>query len=63
MHLKLCVFQEDSHVFEAIGFGMAPFYTKIEPGKPFRLCYQIMENNFRDTKSLQLLIKDIKFYD
>lgn len=63
IHLKLYVYQEDSQVFEAIGFGMAAFYDKIKPYKPFRLCYQIVENNFRDTRSLQLLIKDIKFYE
>lgn len=63
MHLKICVYQEDSPVFEAIGFGMAAFYEKVNTDKPFRLCYQVMENNFRDTKTLQLLIKDIKFYE
>ncbi|MDO1446297.1 single-stranded-DNA-specific exonuclease RecJ [Rhodocytophaga aerolata] len=62
-HLKLYVYQEDSQVFEAIGFGMAAFYGKIKPFHPFRLCYQIVENNFRDNRSLQLLIKDIKFYE
>jgi single-stranded-DNA-specific exonuclease len=62
-HLKLYVYQDDSQVFEAIGFGMAVFYSKIKPFKPFRLCYQIVENNFRDNRSLQLLIKDIKFYE
>jgi single-stranded-DNA-specific exonuclease len=63
MHLKISVYQEDSSVFEAIGFGMASFYEKVSAGKPFRLCYQVVENNFRDTKTLQLLIKDIKFYE
>jgi single-stranded-DNA-specific exonuclease len=62
-HLKLYVYQEDSQVFEAIGFGMAAFYEKIKPFQPFRLCYQIAENNFRDNKSLQLVIKDIKVYN
>jgi single-stranded-DNA-specific exonuclease len=62
-HLKLYVYQDDSQVFEAIGFGMAAFYDKIKPFKPFRLCYQVAENNFRDNRSLQLVIKDIKFYE
>jgi single-stranded-DNA-specific exonuclease len=62
-HLKLYVYQGDSQIFEAIGFGMAGFYDKIKPFQPFRLCYQIVENNFRDNRSLQLIIKDIKFYE
>ncbi len=62
-HLKLQVYQQGTHVFEAIGFGMAHYFEKVALGGPFRLCYQVMENNYRDQKSLQLLIKDIKFYD
>jgi single-stranded-DNA-specific exonuclease len=62
-HLKLYVYQEDSQIFEAIGFGMAGLYDKIKPFQPFRLCYQVAENNFRDNRSLQLIIKDIKFYE
>ncbi len=62
VHLKISVYQEDSPVFEAIGFGMAHFLEQVNTGQPFRLCYQIVENNFRDNKTLQLLIKDIKFY-
>jgi single-stranded-DNA-specific exonuclease len=62
-HLKMTVFQQDSPYFEAIGFGMADFYAQVSSGEPFRLCYQICENNYRDTRSLQLMIKDIKVYD
>jgi single-stranded-DNA-specific exonuclease len=62
-HLKMSVCQENSHYIDAIGFGMAHFYEKIMKGQPFRLCYQVMENNYKSNRSLQLLIKDIKFYE
>ncbi|MES2732003.1 MAG: single-stranded-DNA-specific exonuclease RecJ [Bacteroidota bacterium] len=61
-HLKLSVYQEGSPVVvDAIGFGMAHFYNKIDPGQPFHICYQIMENNFRGNQSLQLQLRDMKF--
>ncbi|MBC7922634.1 MAG: single-stranded-DNA-specific exonuclease RecJ [Ferruginibacter sp.] len=60
-HLKLCVFQEGSSVMEAIGFGMAHFYPRLNAEEPFQICYQITENDFRGSKSLQLHLCDIKF--
>ena len=62
-HLKIHVYQQGSHYFEAIGFGLSRYFDGVATGKPFRLCYQVTENNYRDQKSLQLLIKDIKFYE
>jgi single-stranded-DNA-specific exonuclease len=62
-HLKIHVYQQGSQSFEAIGFGLARYFEGVATGKPFRLCYQVAENNYRDQKSLQLLIKDIKFYE
>ncbi len=62
-HLKIHVYQHGSHAFEAIGFGLSRYFEQVATGKPFRLCYQVTENNYRDQKSLQLLIKDIKFYE
>lgn len=62
-HLKLWVYQADSPVFEAIGFGLAEYAERIKYGEPFRLCYQITENSFRDCKNLQLVLKDIQFYE
>ncbi|MFN3404454.1 MAG: single-stranded-DNA-specific exonuclease RecJ [Cytophagaceae bacterium] len=61
-HLKLRITQEDGNEFiDAIGFNMPEFYPKISKGHPFNLCYQITENEFNGRKSLQLMIKDIKF--
>lgn len=60
-HLKLCVYQDGAPPMEAIGFGMAHFFERINPWQPFHICYQIMENDFRGNKSLQLQLRDIKF--
>jgi len=60
-HLKLEVIDEKGFMFSGIGFSMAEFYTEIASGKPFNICYSIDENNFRGNKTLQLMIRDIKF--
>jgi len=61
-HLKFDVKQDGSQAFTAVGFGMAHFYPDLANGKPFSICYQLEENNFRDKKTLQLFLKDIKFH-
>ncbi|MFZ9044262.1 MAG: single-stranded-DNA-specific exonuclease RecJ [Cyclobacteriaceae bacterium] len=62
-HLKLQVRQADNpKVLDAIGFGMANHAMALDKGAPFRLAYQIVENNYMGNKSLQLMIKDIKYY-
>ncbi|BDD06391.1 single-stranded-DNA-specific exonuclease RecJ [Aureibacter tunicatorum] len=61
-HIKFKVTQEGSStVMEAIGFGFAQYFELINSGMRFRMAYTIEENNFKDNKSLQLYIKDIKF--
>jgi single-stranded-DNA-specific exonuclease len=60
-HLKLSVKQEGTRSVDAIGFGMSHFYERISEGKPFHLCYSISENDFNGNKSLQLMIRDIRF--
>ena len=60
-HIKFEVKQGDSPSFTAIGFGMAQYLNELIKADTFSICYQIEENNFRDQKSLQLFLKDIKF--
>ena len=60
-HMKFEVKQGDSPSFTAIGFGMAQYLNELIKADTFSICYQIEENNFRDQKSLQLFLKDIKF--
>ncbi len=60
-HIKFDVKQNGSPIFTAIGFGMAHLYAELIKGKPFSICYNLEENNFRDKKTLQLFLKDVKF--
>lgn len=61
-HIKLKVYQEnEKQSFDAIGFGMANHYERIKNGDSFQMAYHIEENNYRGNKTLQLIIKDIKF--
>jgi single-stranded-DNA-specific exonuclease len=62
-HLKLSIKQGDSASLNAIGFGMAAYYKRISSKEPFHICYNISENEYNGTKTLQLIIKDIKFLD
>ncbi len=60
-HLKLHVKQEDCvTTFEGIGFGLGEFFGQIKAGNRFAMCYTIEENTYRDLKSIQFNIKDIR---
>lgn len=60
-HLKLSIKQQNSAIFECIGFGMAEEYEPLlQPNRPFSICYTIEENVWRAQKRLQLNIKGIK---
>lgn len=62
-HVKFRTRQDGSDAFfDAIGFGMPEHFDKIANGERFALCYNIDENRYRGQTSLQLKIKDIKFY-
>ncbi len=61
-HLKFYVKQNDEDTpMPAIGFGQAEYYDLIASGMRFSMAYYIEENNFRDIKTLQLRVKDIRF--
>ncbi len=61
-HLKLAITTENNTkmVLDAIGFNQAGNYQLINMGMPFDICFTIEENNYRNKRSLQLNIKDIK---
>lgn len=64
LHLKFTAKQGGSErTIDCIGFGLRHLYDHANSGKPFSLVFTIEENNFRNVKSLQLFIKDIKFVD
>jgi single-stranded-DNA-specific exonuclease len=59
-HLKLSIKQQNSAIFDGIGFGLGEFESLLTPNQPFSICYTIEENVWRDKKRLQLNIKGIK---
>jgi single-stranded-DNA-specific exonuclease len=60
-HLKLTIKQQNSPIFECIGFGMAEeFEPLLQPNQPFSVCYTIEENVWKEQRRLQLNIKAIK---
>ena len=62
-HLKFQVADPETGVtFPVIGFGMVDsFYEKLSTAKTCDICYTLDINEFRDQKTLQLMLKDVKF--
>ena len=59
-HLKLSVKQQNSVIFETIGFNLAEYESILRPDQPFSICYTIEENVWKEQKRLQLNIKAIR---
>jgi single-stranded-DNA-specific exonuclease len=59
-HLKMSICEENSPVFECIGFGLGEYLPLIQKGIPFDVCYSIEENVWKDKRSVQLNIKGIR---
>jgi single-stranded-DNA-specific exonuclease len=60
-HIKLDLIDDSSkEVMSAIAFGKHQYNDYIKSGKPFDICYTIEENNYNNTTSIQLMIKDIR---
>ncbi|MEZ5012944.1 MAG: single-stranded-DNA-specific exonuclease RecJ [Chitinophagales bacterium] len=59
-HLKLHVKDRSFFTLNGIAFQKGDFYTSINDGNSFDLCYTIEENNFKDVTQLQLNVKEIK---
>jgi len=62
-HLKLSVKQQNSAIFEAIGFGLAEYENILQPNVPFSVCYTVEENVWKEQKKLQLNIKAIRVHN
>lgn len=62
-HLRLNVVQQGNPAFivGGIAFGMGHFAERIKTGEPFSMAYTIEVNEWNNTISLQLNVKDIKF--
>ncbi|WCT11718.1 single-stranded-DNA-specific exonuclease RecJ [Mucilaginibacter jinjuensis] len=59
-HLKMCVMQQGSAIFDCIAFGQAGWLMDLKRGLPFDICYCIEEHVWRDKRSIQLNIKGIR---
>ena len=59
-HLKLSIKDSNLYNVEGIAFQKGNYFNEIAKGLSFDLCYTIEENNFRDTISLQLNVREIK---
>ena len=59
-HLKMVVRQEDSLLFECIGFGLGDHLQDLKKDVPFEICYTIEENVWKDKRSIQLNLKGIR---
>jgi single-stranded-DNA-specific exonuclease len=61
-HLKLNVIHSDITCFpySAIAFHQGEYVDDIMKGKTFSICYNIEENDFNGSKTIQLNVKDIK---
>jgi single-stranded-DNA-specific exonuclease len=60
-HLKLSIKQQNSSIFEGIGFGLGEYISHAQLNQLFSVCYTIEENVWKDQKRIQLNIKAIKF--
>jgi len=61
-HLRFEVCQEGKQrSFKAIGFGKGFYFDDLSQNKKFSLAFTVEESTFRESKSIQLNIKDIKF--
>ncbi len=61
-HLRLQVFQEENPQvkFNCIGFGLGDILDELDEGIPFSIVYNIEENHWNGTTTLQLNLKDVK---
>jgi single-stranded-DNA-specific exonuclease len=59
-HLRLFVKQNNSDGIAAIGFGLGKKIAVVKNQQSFELAYSLSENQWNDTISMQLMLKDIK---
>ncbi len=54
------VYNDKPYALEGIGFGMGDHWPLVSSGQPFDIAFHIEENDFRDKKTLQLMVKEIR---
>ena len=59
-HLKLDLQMDNAHkVMPGIAFNMGGYNDHVKSNKPIDVCYTIEENNFNNSSSIQLMVRDI----
>ena len=61
-HLK-CVFEKNGLIFEAIGYNMKEYKSLMAENDKFDILFSLVHNTWKNTKVIQLNLKDIKKYD
>jgi single-stranded-DNA-specific exonuclease len=65
-HIKFSItidgfeFEGQPLALDGIGFSLGEFWPIVDSGMPFDIAFHIEENDFRDKKTLQLVIKEIR---
>ena len=58
-HLK-CIFEKKGILFDAIGFNMKEYKSIVAENDEFDILFSLVHNTWKNTKTIQLNIKDIK---
>ena len=61
-HLK-CFFEKNGLIFDAIGFNMKEYKSLIAENDKFDILFSLVHNTWKNTKTIQLNLKDIKKAD
>ncbi|PJE69310.1 single-stranded-DNA-specific exonuclease RecJ [Candidatus Shapirobacteria bacterium CG10_big_fil_rev_8_21_14_0_10_38_14] len=59
-HLKLRLAGSTGQTFDAIGFGLGEYYSRLSPEKSVDIAYQLLIDQWNGQRKLQLKIKDIR---
>lgn len=59
-HIKLELIEmHHRETMKGVAFGMGDKYSVVKGGNPFKICYNIEENEYKGVKNLQLAVLDI----
>ena len=58
-HLK-CFFEKNGLIFDAIGFNMKEYKQLMSENEQFDILFSLVHNTWKNTKTIQLNLKDIK---
>lgn len=59
-HIRFCI-NSDNTMFTGIGFNMIDKFPILQSGKPFDIVFTLEENEWKNTRQLQLKVVDIRY--